>query len=308
MKKIYLLILLFFIVILLALLTFYNRYSFAYEEEKSYDFISKNIDLFEENLDAEKKYALSLSVMISKDYVIQKALLTNNQSLALQEIHKILNDITDSTGIDNIDIQVHTKDTRAFARNWDSSDYFGVPLSPFRKGLLHVKKTKEPFVSVELGKRLNIKAISPIFNNKGEFIGSLEVIMDFKNIEKRLQKSNISMIALLEKKYIDIAVDLKHHQQIGKYFIVEKNFSMDIYQILQQNPEILLGKKFFYKVGDEVIALVPMKSLGIKEVGIIILALDMTNQESYSYPMEMITFENSKYQYDKNKQRKVVIK
>jgi hypothetical protein len=301
------LILFLFAIVLLILLVFYNRYSFAYEEEKSHDYISKNIDILEENLNLEKQYALALSLMISKNKAIQNALVSNNQQLALYEIHKVLNDIKTSTKIDNIDIQIHTKDTRAFARNWDTSDYFGVKLDAFRKGLLRVKETKEPFVSVELGKRLNIKAISPIFDEERNFIGSIEVIMDFKNIKQRLKKFNLSMIALLDKKYIDIAVDLKEHKQLGNYFVVEKNYSQGLFEKLEKNSKILLKKRFFYKIDDDVIALVPMKSLGIEEVGVIALAIGSVDKAVYTYSLDELTLENSEYIYNANN-REVIIK
>ncbi|MDN5376990.1 MAG: hypothetical protein PWQ42_286 [Sulfurospirillum sp.] len=307
MKKLYMLILFLFAIVLLILLVFYNRYSFAYEEEKSHDYISKNIDILEENLNLEKQYALALSLMISKNKAIQNALVSNNQQLALYEIHKVLNDIKTSTKIDNIDIQIHTKDTRAFARNWDTSDYFGVKLDAFRKGLLRVKETKEPFVSVELGKRLNIKAISPIFDEERNFIGSIEVIMDFKNIKQRLKKFNLSMIALLDKKYIDIAVDLKEHKQLGNYFVVEKNYSQGLFEKLEKNSKILLKKRFFYKIDDDVIALVPMKSLGIEEVGVIALAIGSVDKAVYTYSLDELTLENSEYIYNANN-REVIIK
>lgn len=307
MKKLYMLILFLFAIVLLILLVFYNRYSFAYEEEKSHDYISKNIDILEENLNLEKQYALALSLMISKNKAIQNALVSNNQQLALYEIHKVLNDIKTSTKIDNIDIQIHTRDTRAFARNWDTSDYFGVKLDAFRKGLLRVKETKEPFVSVELGKRLNIKAISPIFDEERNFIGSIEVIMDFKNIKKRLKKFNLSMIALLDKKYIDIAVDLKEHKQLGNYFVVEKNYSHGLFEKLEKNSKILLKERFFYKIDDDVIALVPMKSLGIEEVGVIALAIGSVDKVVYTYSLDELTLENSEYIYNANN-REVIIK
>jgi hypothetical protein len=301
------LILFLFAIVLLILLVFYNRYSFAYEEEKSHDYISKNIDILEENLNLEKQYALALSLMISKNKAIQNALVSNNQQLALYEIHKVLNDIKTSTKIDNIDIQIHTRDTRAFARNWDTSNYFGVKLDAFRKGLLRVKETKEPFVSVELGKRLNIKAISPIFDEERNFIGSIEVIMDFKNIKQRLKKFNLSMIALLDKKYIDIAVDLKEHKQLGNYFVVEKNYSQGLFEKLEKNSKILLKERFFYKIDDDVIALVPMKSLGIEEVGVIALAIGSVDKAVYTYSLDELTLENSEYIYNANN-REVIIK
>jgi hypothetical protein len=182
-----------------------------------------------------------------------------------------------------------------------------VKLDAFRKGLLRVKETKEPFVSVELGKRLNIKAISPIFDEERNFIGSIEVIMDFKNIKQRLKKFNLSMIALLDKKYIDIAVDLKEHKQLGNYFVVEKNYSQGLFEKLEKNSKILLKERFFYKIDDDVIALVPMKSLGIEEVGVIALAIGSVDKAVYTYSLDELTLENSEYIYNANN-REVIIK
>ncbi len=177
MKNIYPFLLIFFIAILLILFVFYNRYSSYYEDEKINSYISQNIEILNENLDFEKRYALFISTFISKNPTIKKALLENNQKIALNELDKILKEIKNSTKIDNIDIQVHTKELRAFVRNWDKSDYFGTPLNSFRKGLTRVKKSKKAFASIELGRGLNIKAISPILSFDKEFIGSLEGLL-----------------------------------------------------------------------------------------------------------------------------------
>jgi len=142
MKKIYFLAIVIFTTVLLVLFVFYNRYSEYYEDEKINSYISKNIDIFNDNLNFEKQYALSLSLFISKNKNIKKALYLNNQSMALQEIDQFLQEIKNATGIDNIDIQVHTKNLEAFARSWDKSDYRGIKLARFRKGLVEIKKVK----------------------------------------------------------------------------------------------------------------------------------------------------------------------
>ena len=273
MKRLYFVTVVFFATGILLLFVFYNRYANSYQEEQIDRYISKNIDILNENLSFEKQYALSLSLYASKNKRISEALRTDNQKIALQEINHFLREIRDTAGISNVDIQVHTETLRAFARNWDKSDYKGTALGSFRKGLVRVKKSKKPFVSIELGKRLNIKAISPIVDQNEHFIGSIEVIMDFKNIKKRLRKFNMRVLGLLDERFIDIAVDLRHNVKIGKYYILEKTFPEQLYQRLKRHPEILDGKKFYHEVEDRIIVLVPMKSVGIEDVGIIALSM-----------------------------------
>jgi len=307
MKKIYFLSLIAFTTVLLILFVFYNRYRAYYEDEKIDAYISKNIDILNNNLNFEKQYALSLSLFISKNQIIKKALKTNNQMMALSEIDKFTNDIKKSAGVDNIEIQVHTKELEAFARNWDNSNYMGVKLDGFRKGLVRVKKTKEPFVSIELGKRLNIKAITPIFDEKKGFIGSIEIIMNFKNVEKRLKKFDLKMIPLLDERFIDIAIDLKNHKRIDKYFLVEKVYSKELYKKLTNHSDIFKSDKFYHKVDEKIIVFVPMLSVGIQDVGLIVLCMSAKQSSEYTHPNVDIEGENRRYKFNNNK-REVIIK
>jgi len=305
MKKIYLLAFIAFITILLMLFVFYNRYRTYYEEEQIDSYISRNIDILNDNLNFEKRYALSLSLFISQNQTIKKALHVKNQQMALDEIDKFTNDIQKSAGIDNIEIQVHTKNLEAFARNWDNSNYMGVKLGAFRKGLVKVKKTKKPFVSIELGKRLNIKAISPIFDENREFIGSIEIIMNFKNVEKRLKKFDLKMLALLDKKFINIAIDLKNHQRVSEYYVVGKSYSKELYKKLINHTEIFKSDNFYHHIDNKIIILVPMLSVGIQDVGLIALCMDIKQDEIYDYHSANI--DDSSYKFNK-KIREVIIK
>jgi hypothetical protein len=307
MKKIYPFLIVPFFIILLTLFVLYNRYSGNYEEEQINDYISRNIDILNENLDFEKRYALSLSLFISKDTEIGQALLEENQSRALGELARFLKEIKGAAGIDNVDIQVHTKKTKAFARSWDKGDYLGTDLSGFRKGLVKVKTTKEPFVSIELGKRLNIKAISPIFGDDQSFIGSIEAIMGFQNIKKRLHKFDIDIIGLLDKKFIDIAVDLKDHKKIGKYYVVEKTYPKEVYQILANHQDIFDKNKYYYRIQDRIVVLVPMKSVGIQDVGLIAVSMPANKKHLESYRPVDLKAQNDQYVFGNNK-RKVTIR
>ena len=291
----------------MILFIFYNRYNATYQDEKISSSISKNIDILNENMKFEKEYALSLSLFLSKNKKIKDALLNNHQKEALKEIKLFLNDIKKATKIDNIDIQIHTKDLNAFARSWESSGYLGTKLSGFRKGLVRVKKSLKPYVSTELGKRLNIKAISPIVDKNNTFLGSVEIIIDFKNIKKRLKKFNLDMLVLLDKKFINIAVNLKNNKKIANYYVAEKFYSKDIVAILSKNPNILRSEKAYIKVGKRYIVLIPMLSVGIDDVGIIVLYMGSNIATVSSENQENIAEQNQKYKFRKTK-REVIIK
>ena len=307
MKKIYLLAVMLATVILLILFVLYNRYASYYEEEKISQYISKHIDILNENLDFEKKYALSLSLFVSKNETIKKALISKNQQMALDEMDRFLEEIKHSTGIDNIDIQIHTSDLKAFARNWDKSAYYGTNLSAFRQGLVRVKKTLEPFVSIELGKRLNIKAISPILNKNHQFIGSIEIIMGFHNIKQRLEKFDLQILGLLDQKFIGIAVDLKANQRVGDYYIIEKEYPHALYQILRTHPSVLTSKQFYHRIKKRLVVLIPMKSVGIEDVGVIALSIPATYDHETTAVKAEYSKENSNYHFNQHR-REVMIK
>lgn len=307
MKKIYLFSFVVFTTILLILFVYYNRYRLYYEDEKTYVYISRNIDILDNNLNLEKQYALSLSLFISQNKTIKKALQLNNQKMALKEIDKFLQDIKESTSITNIDIQVHTENLTAFARNWDKSNYFGIKLSGFRKGLIKVQKTLKSTVSIELGKRLNIKAISPILDQEKKFMGSIEIIMDFKNIEKRISKFGLNMLPLLDDKFINVAEYLKNNQKINNYIISEKEYSKELYKILKNNPSIFKKDKFYYKIDGKIIVFVPMLSVGVEDVGYIVLFMNGKQDETYNNYSLNIEQENISYKFNQQR-RKVIIK
>ncbi len=305
MKKIYFPLITFFVTILLILFVFYNRYNSDYKEQRVNEAISKNVDILYENLSYEKMYAQSLAIMLSKDNTIIKSLKENNQKLALKRLKEFLQELKISANIDYIDIQIHTKDLKAFARSWDSRNYFGESLKSFRKGLVKVAKTKKSFVSIELGKRLNIKAISPIFENTN-YIGSIEVISSFKGLKKHLKKFDLAILGLLEKKYLKIAIDLKNNQKIDNFVVIEKQFNKELFKILQNNTQIFKKDRFFYNINNKIITILPMKNIGLDDIGLIVLMMpSLTNLQSF--PSRDYEKENREYQFNKSS-RKVIIK
>lgn len=139
-----------------------------------------------------------MAILFSKNQNIINNLEQNNPKELKKELLVLLDNIKKYTNQTNIQVQIHTKDLKVFVRSWEDKD-IGLNLENFRKGLVKVKNTQEPFVSNELGKRFNIKAISPVFNKNEEYIGTIEVIMDYSDLKNRLKYLGIEIIPLLEK-------------------------------------------------------------------------------------------------------------
>lgn len=166
----------------------------------------------------QKRYAQSLSILLSSDTEIVNAYRKKDKTSCYEVIQKKILSLKNYQNT-KIEIQVHNKDLTTFLRSWDL-DAQNNPIS-FRKGVLKVKETKKAYVAIELGKRLNIKAISPIIY-KDEYIGSLEVIIDFSFIEKELRQKGLDFYVLLDKKYLNIATELSHNPLVKNYVIVNK--------------------------------------------------------------------------------------
>jgi len=172
-------------------------------------------NLFEE----QKRYALSLSILLSKDKTIVDSLINQNRERSFQIVNtkiKTLKQLQNS----KLEIQIHNKNLTTFIRSWDIN-VKNLNLAPFRQGLTKVSKEKKPIVSIELGERLNIKAISPIIKNN-EYLGSVETIIDFEYLSHELNRKGYELFILLDKEHLDIASELRNNKKIENYILVNK--------------------------------------------------------------------------------------
>ena len=150
-----------FVVVISTLLYFLNKYNNIIEQNEIDIFVSNQVELVQQELTNQKNQALSLAILFSKNQNIIDNLEQDKPKELKKEILKLLEIIKTYSNQNNLQVQIHTKDLKVFVRSWEDKDS-GLSLESFRKGLVKVKETKEPYVSNELGKRFNIKAIAPI--------------------------------------------------------------------------------------------------------------------------------------------------
>ncbi|RXJ85314.1 cache domain-containing protein [Arcobacter cloacae] len=311
MNKTYKKFILLFVVVIIILLYFLFKYNKIIHQNQIDILVSNKVEIVQNELTNQKNQALSLAILFSKNQNIINNLEQNNPKELKKELLVLLNNIKTYTNQTNIQVQIHTKDLRVFVRSWEDKD-IGLNLENFRKGLVKVKNTQEPFVSNELGKRFNIKAISPVFNKNEEYIGTIEVIMDYSDLKNRLKYLGIEIIPLLEKKYLKIAQNYKDNPLLGDYIVIQEEYDKKFYDFLLENKEYLTTNKFYYENKNRIITQIPLGSLDEESIAIMMICFDKNEQNfkylpKYEYLGEINIKSNFKNSEEKEK-REIIIK
>lgn len=300
-----------FIVVTITLLYFLYKYNKIIHYNQIDILVSNKIEIVQKELSNQKNQALSLAILFSKNEKIINNLEQNKPIDLKKELVKLLNNIKTYTNQNNIQIQIHTKDLNVFVRSWEDKDS-GLNLESFRKGLVKVKQTKEPFVSNELGKRFNIKAIAPIFDKDEEYIGTIEVIMDYSDLKNRLKYMGIEIIPLLEKKYLQIAQSYKNNTSLHEYIVIQDEYDKKLYDFLSQNKKYISNEKYYHENKDRIITQIPLGNIDEQSVGLMIICFDKNEQNfnylpRYEYMGEINSKSNFKNMQEKDK-REIIIK
>ena len=270
-----------FIVVISTLLYFLNKYNNIIEQNEIDIFVSNQVELVQQELTNQKNQALSLAILFSKNQNIIDNLEQDKPKELKKEILKLLEIIKTYSNQNNLQVQIHTKDLKVFVRSWEDKDS-GLSLESFRKGLVKVKETKEPYVSNELGKRFNIKAIAPIFNKSAEYIGTIEVIMDYSDLKNRLKYMGIDIIALLEKEYLQIAKSHQNSAFLYDYVVIEDEYDKSFFDFLLSNKDYLSNKKFYYENKNKIITQIPLGDVDKQSIGLLMIRFDKDKQK-FSY-------------------------
>ena len=207
-----------FIIGILAV-SFYLVYTLkiTYTEKEAVQSLDNALLLTKNMLEEEQQHALSLSLLLAEDKTFLKYYEANQRDKAFDIILEKIHSLETLQGY-HFDVQVHDKNLHTYLRSWDYR-IKDVPLASFREGLVMVKQTHKPMVSIEVGERLNIKAISPIVRGDA-FIGSIEVIEGFEHLQEKLLEQGYDLFILLEKKYLSIATTLVNAPVVHNRFVL----------------------------------------------------------------------------------------
>jgi len=211
-----------FMVYLAYLLNSTQRYNDTIEKLENIHTLTQSL------LEQQMRHALSLSMFLANDKELVQSYLNDDRQRSFEIVSQKL-----ATQHIAYDVQIHDANLKTYLRSWDKNKT-GEALGGFRSGLVQVRNTQKPQASIELGKRLNIKAIAPIFDLKG-YAGSVEVILGFENLQEMLNKQNAYLYILLDTKYLDIAVDTVQNPKVGEYVVANFRYNPQFLSVLENS-------------------------------------------------------------------------
>ncbi|MEN4052323.1 MULTISPECIES: hypothetical protein [Sulfurimonas] len=218
LKKI---VLIFSVLIVIILLSTYY-YKNEVKEQKIYHIMDQMRLTLESQLKTHKMEDLRIALMLSKNKGLIDALENDDEDLGYKIISDIAKSIQQNTG-SRIRTQVITKELNIFARSWDDI-YAGMPIGDYRTDLKYFDTHKAPRTSIEVGRRLGIKATVPVYK-EGNFLGFIESISFFKSITDFFSSIGVDLYVLLDVKHTDTAVLMMQNLSIDKYILANRNYN-----------------------------------------------------------------------------------
>jgi hypothetical protein len=225
------------------------------------------LSLTQELISHEKQLTLSVAWMLSQNEAIKKAYRANDRKALFDAVQKEIQNTKQYLQMKHLEVQFHTKEGNAWVRSWDFESY-GNELASWRQGIALLHQTKTPLVAVELGKRLNIKALAPIFDGE-RFIGSLEVISSFDDIAQNLKDKKINFAILMENRFLEIGAWMKTLEQINDFVVVNSSCAVHCADTLQSivTPKTL--SQGFARANGALFGFTPLFDIESKQIGYI---------------------------------------
>jgi len=262
-----------------------NQAIYSEEIEKK---IEIALEIAKENLDSEIQTALSLAIVIADRERIKEGFIKDDRELLYKEITEQIARLKKGADYKELDIHLHTKDLRVYVRSWDFNS-FGIELSPFSKGLVKVKETLQPLASIELGQRMNIKAISPVMQ-EGEYLGSAEVHFGFDRVSRRLSQKGINFFILMEGRHLGVATRMIADPRIDGFVLANSSCEQTCIEKLRGKLTPSVLKKGYIETDDFVFGFSPFFSFDGEKLGYIGVFFDrkLINEPSILYAFERL--------------------
>jgi len=238
-------------IIIVVIFFYFNQ---QVKEEK----INHIMDQLRLTLNAElkknKMEDLKTAILLSNNSAIINALENDDEDLGYKILSQTIKEIDTNTNF-RIRAQIITKELNIFARSWDDV-YAGMPIGDYRTDLKYFDTHTTPRTSIEIGRRLGIKATVPVYLQNKELLGYIEVISFFKSMTDFFRTMGVDLYVLLEVKHTDSAVLMMDNLLVSNYLIANRTYNYSHVQTLKNTDfkELRLngfvhkdGKYIFYE-------------------------------------------------------------
>ena len=286
MKKI-----LYFVIGFLVLLSisYYFYYSPKKEEITKEIFLEKSIQmrkLFTDEIKRKQDNTLNMAFILSQDENLINALKTKNKSLL--NYNNTLLFLHDNSDYKNLWLQIVDKDGRSFYRSWRKIT--GDDLSNVRTDLEELIKDPQPTTNISSGLfDLTLKAINPIYDLNGEFLGFVEFISKLNFISKNLKFEKIEPIFILSREKSKKLIEPFSKIFIGDNYIVNIDANQSILKYIERiGIDKFLNIENYLLFDQYIVTNLQIKDTNGQDMGLFLLFFEK-NRLDYS---SLINFKN----------------
>lgn len=278
-----------FAAIVIALVLVTTRF----KEEASWqivDEVSDQLSLaLRTELKNEEEEALRIALVFSENDTIRHALANEDDEQAFLTLKRIIQSIQNNSST-IIRAQIITADATVFARSWDSENLFsGMPLDTYREDLNDVITHRKPRASIEVGRRLGIKATVPMYAND-TLLGFVEVLQFFDHSTDFFHKFGIDLYVLLDDSYYNTAVLMQNNPSVAWYLVANRRYNSANLKVLQRLNMQQLGKEQALLKENKYIFFEPMYNGAGKRIGAFVFVMPKKGMEHFTARGEDLSF------------------
>lgn len=217
-----------FVIFIIVTVFFYFKYESKEQKlNHIYDQITSELNV---QLKTNQLDALAIALVISKNTGLVNALDNDNEDLGYEILSSITKIIEQNTHR-YIRSQVITADYHIFARSWDTV-YAGMPLGDYRTDLDYFKTHTNPRTSIEVGRRLGIKATVPIYKDD-KLLGFMEIIEFFEPMTDLFRAQGIDLYVLMQERFYNTAIFMQENMTVEHYLIANTNYNANHINVLK---------------------------------------------------------------------------
>ncbi|MGB5963916.1 MAG: cache domain-containing protein [Sulfurimonadaceae bacterium] len=240
-------------------------------------------------LDDEKENALRFAIVLAQNGEIRNALAEDDEDEGHARLKQIMNNVKKHIHT-LVRAQIITADYCVFARSWDKDNlYAGMPLDVYRSDLEYFKTHREPRVSIEVGRRLGIKATVPIYEEE-RLLGFIEVLQFFDASTDFFHKFGIDLYVLLDESYYNTAVLMQNNPTAAWYIVANRGYNMVNLKTLQRTDFKILRKQRVLLQDNKYIFYEPMKNGQAETIGAFVFVMSKKSLEHFASTEEDISF------------------
>ena len=240
-------------------------------------------------LDDEKEDALRFGMVMAHNSDIKKALLDDDEEKGFETLKLIMNNVKEHIHT-LVRAQIITADYEVFARSWDSENlYAGMPLDVYRSDLEYFETHRNPRVSIEVGRRLGIKATVPIYEDD-QLLGFIDVLQFFDASTDFFHKFGIDLYVLLDESYYNTAVLMQNNPSAAWYIVANRGYNMVNLKTLQRIDFKKLRKERVLLEENKYIFFEPMHNGQAETIGAFVFVMPKSSLEHFASTEEDISF------------------